>query len=90
MIIKGLLTLIYNVFKVLTIPISIPTMPDGVKEVIALSIDYLGEGVAILSNYVDMNYLLSLFGIIIAVDIGMLVYKLVMWVIKKIPMLGIE
>lgn len=90
MIIKALLDLIYSVFSLLTAPISIPGMPDEVKEFVATALDYIGTGIALLGNFTDIQYLLILFGITIAVDVGILLYKLVMWVIRKIPMLGIE
>lgn len=90
MIIKALIELIIGVFRVLTLPISIPSMPDGVKEFIATALDYMTTGIAVLSNYCDINYLLVLFGVVIAVDVGISLYRLVMWVLRKIPMLGIE
>lgn len=71
-------------------PISIPAMPNGVKSFIAISLDYIGTGLAILGNFFDVAYLLSLFGLVVAVDVGIMVYKLVMWVIAKIPMLGVK
>lgn len=90
MIIQALLDVIYAVFWTLTLPISIPAMPDGVKSFIAISLDYIGTGLAILGNFFDVAYLLSLFGLVVAVDVGIMVYKLVMWVIAKIPMLGVK
>ena len=90
MIIKLLMDLLYSVFSVLTLPIKIPGMPDSVREFVAVSIDYISTGISLLGNFVDIGFLLILFGIIIAVDVGILLYKLVMWVLKKIPMLGIE
>lgn len=90
MIIQALIDIIYSVFSILTLPISIPAMPDSVKQFIGTALDYITSGIALVGNFVDMAYLLSLFGIIIAVDVGMLLYKLVMWVIKKIPMLGVS
>lgn len=90
MIIKALLDLLYSVFSVLTLPISIPAMPDGIIEFIATSLDYIGVGISIIANYCDISFLLTLFGIVIAVDVGILLYKVVMWVLKKIPMLGME
>lgn len=90
MIVKGLLDLLYGIFDVLTLPISIPGIPDGVKEIIATALDYITSGVGILAQFFDMNYLLGLFSIVIIIEGAVLVYKFVMWVLKKIPMLGIE
>lgn len=90
MIIKLLIDIIYGVFWTLTLPISIPSMPDEVKQVMATALDYITSGIGIVSQFFDLNYLFMLFGLIMIVDVGMLVYKLVMWVLRKIPMLGID
>lgn len=90
MIIESVLNIVYTVFSVLTTPISIPPMPDSVREVISSILGYITTGIAILSNYVDIQYLLVLYGIVLAVDVGIMIYHFVMWILKKIPMLAIE
>lgn len=90
MIINVLLDLIYGVFSLLTAPIDIPGMPEEVSQVIGTMLEYVSMGISFMGNFVNMPYLLVLFGIIVAVDVGMLLYKLVMWVIRKIPMLGVS
>ena len=90
MIIELLLDAIFNVMYLLTSPIDLPELPSSVTDVIEMSFQYLQAGVGILANYTDITYLLSLFGIILAIDVGIKLYHFVMWIIKKIPMLGIE
>lgn len=90
MIIQALLDVIYLLFEILTSPIAIPGMPDGVADMISYALDYVRSGLQLLANWTDLGYLLTLFGLVLAVDIGILLYKLVMWVIAKIPMLGVE
>ncbi|MBQ8239825.1 MAG: hypothetical protein IJZ38_03145 [Bacteroides sp.] len=90
MIIKALMDLIYNLFVLLTSPISIPGLPDEVSGFISYALEYIRLGIGLLANWTDIGYLLVLFGIVVAVDVGVLLYKLVMWVIAKIPMIGIE
>lgn len=90
MIIQALLDVIYLLFEILTSPIAIPGMPDGVADMISYALDYVRGGLQLLANWTDLGYLLTLFGLVLAVDIGILLYKLVMWVIAKIPMLGVE
>lgn len=90
MIISALMSLLLVVFSALTLPISIPAMGDGIKEVLAIGLDYIMSGVAIVANYTNFSYLLSLFSMIMIVDAGCMVYKVVMWVLRKIPLLGIE
>lgn len=90
MIVEALLNLIYGVFSVLTAPINIPDLPAEVSGVISTAVEYIGTGIGVLSNYVNLPYLLTLFGVVVAVEAGILIYKLVMFFVKKIPMLGVE
>lgn len=90
MIIKLLLQLVYQIFNVLTLPINIPDLPTEINGVITTIIEYVGTGLAILENYTHLSYLLILFGIVVATDVGLLLYKLLMFFIKKIPMLNVR
>ena len=90
MIIKLLLTLVYQVFNVLTLPINIPDLPTDLNDVITTIIEYVGTGLAILQNYTHLSYLLTLFGIVVAIDVALWLYKLIMFFIRKIPMLNIR
>lgn len=90
MIIELLLEALYGVFNVLTLPINIPPMPDGAMEYINQFFDYLVMGAGILANYTPFAYLMTLFGVIIAVDVGLMLYHFVMWIIRKIPMAGMS
>lgn len=90
MIIKALLELLYKVFSTLTSAISIPQLPEEVAGFLEEFIGYLVTGMQILAVFTHFEYLLLLIGIVVAIDVGMLIYHFVMWVIKKIPMLGIE
>lgn len=90
MIITTLINLIYTVISVLTTPINIPDLPVEVSTYVSTAIEYIGTGLGLLSNYTHLSYLLTLFGVIAAIDIGLGLYKLVMFIIKKIPMLNIS
>lgn len=90
MIIKSLLDLIYTVFSILTLPINIPDLPPQVNQYISQALGYIGTGLGILSNFTHLSYLLLLFSVIIAIDVGVWAYKLVMFLIKKIPMLNVN
>lgn len=90
MIIKLLLDLIYTIFSVLTAPINIPDLPEQINGIVQSLIEYIGTGLGILSNYTHVSYLLTLFGVIVVIDVGLMLYKLVMFFIKKIPMLNIR
>ena len=90
MIIKMFLNSIYQLFKLLTSGISIPSLPVGIAAVITDMCGYVSSGLAILASYVDLPYLLSLFGIVVAVDAALWLYKIVMYFVHKIPMANIK
>lgn len=52
--------------------------------------DYIKLGLSLLANYVDLNYLLTLLSLYITLVLVMETYKFFMWVLKKIPLLGIK
>lgn len=90
MIIKALLDLLYGVFFLLTAPINIPQLPQQAVSSITAITQYLVTGISIIGCYVDIQYLWSLFLLVIAVDVGIGVYKFVMFIIRKIPFFGIK
>lgn len=90
MIVELVFDLIYAVLSVLTLALKLPSMPVKVVEIIATAMDYITSGIAIVSAYVDMSYLLMLFGVIFAIDVALLAYHIIMWILRKIPILGIE
>lgn len=90
MIIKSLLNLLYNVFSALTSAISIPSLPENIETTLNAFLSDVEFGLQILANYTHLKYLLSLFGIVVAIEVGISIYHFVMWVLKKIPMLGIS
>lgn len=89
MIIQGLLDVIYNLFKLLLV-FEIPQLPEQVTEYINTLFEYLAMGAQLLANYTPYTYLMSLFVLLLAVDAGIGIYHFVMWIIRKIPMLGMS
>lgn len=90
MIIELLLNALYGIFNVLTLPIRIPELPTEAMSYIDSMFEYITAGAGILANYTPLSYLLVLFGVILAIDVGLKLYHFVMWLIKKIPMLNIS
>lgn len=89
MIIEMLLDLLYKVMSLLMI-LDIPDLPTEVTGYIQTAFDYIVAGAGVLANYVHLGYLMILFGVLLAIDAGILVYHLVMWIIRKIPMAGMS
>lgn len=90
MLIEMLLNLLFNVFSALTSAINLPSFPTEVTNILNSFVEYVTMGIGILANYTHLPYLLTLFGIVVAVEAGILLYKFVMWVLRKIPMINIS
>lgn len=90
MIVSAVLDVLFNVFSALTSAINIPAMPAEVAGYMADAMEWITLGIGILGAYTHLSYLLILFGIVIAIDIAITLYHFVMWVIKKIPFLGMQ
>lgn len=89
MLIELLLSFLLRLLNTLLM-FEIPQLPLEVHSYIDTFFSYLESGASILANYTPLPYLLTLFGLIVAIDVALSVYKFVMWILKKIPMLGIE
>ena len=90
MIIEALLGLMSGLLDWLTAPFNIPLLPPEVNVLLQTVLDYLAVGFGILANYTHLDYLFVLFGIVLAFDVGIFGYKFVMWILRKIPILGIS
>lgn len=90
MLVESLVSMLINVFDKLTSAIDIPALPASVDDMLWEVWDYLYSGAVILMNYTHWDYLRILFGIVLAIEAAFTIYKLVMWILRKIPMLGIS
>lgn len=89
MILESIMNIIYNIFDKLLI-FHIPNLTDEVLGYFNQGFEYLIMGGSILANYTPLTYLLVLFGVVLALEIAVNLYHLIMWILKKIPFLGIE
>lgn len=91
MIIEALLNAIYAVLNVAFTPINIPGMPDGMSEQITgFFNDTLNYAGSLISLFIPWSQVKIFFPILIVILSAEEIYKLVMWVLRKIPMLGIS
>ena len=75
MIIELLLDALFGVFKLLTTPINIPPLPAEAEEYITSLFSYMQAGAGIIANYAPLGYMLILFGVLVAVDVGIKLYQ---------------
>ncbi len=91
MIIETLLNAIFSIFEKVFSVINIPGMPDGMSDqVVGFFNDVLNYAGSLISLFVPWSQVKIFFPILIVILSSEEVYKLVMWVLKKIPMLGIS
>lgn len=90
MIIETILNLLKNLLFVVFGWISLPAMPEGVTNSITSFLDLIFDNITLLGFFIRP----VTFGIAIPVLIIILnfdkVYKLTMWILKKIPMLNVK
>lgn len=91
MIIESLLNAIFAVFEKVFAVINIPGMPDGMEntvvEFLRSALNYAGS---LISLFLPWSQVKVFFPILIVILSSEEIYKLVMWVLRKIPMLGIS
>lgn len=90
MLIELVFGAVFNIFAILISVINIPPLDPKILSYVETGFEYVNNAVDILATYVDIPFLLVMLGLIIAVDIAVTIYKVVMWVVRKIPLLNIS
>lgn len=90
MIIKGLFQLIYNIFDTLTSSIDIPDLPSDINTTIESALGYIRGGFDYIRFFTHWDFLLLLLGVSLVVGTVFKTTGLLMWILRKIPFLGIE
>ena len=88
MILKGLFFLVTALINL--IPFSLPALPESLTTVVSSFKTYLIGGIGMLKAYTDWSYLMVLFNIVLTMEAVFYGYKLVMWIISKIPALNVK
>lgn len=90
MLIEAVLGLFLTLFRLFLLPVQIEGFPDQVKSVLLDVILLLIRGCEVLAVYTHFSYILVLLGIVVSVSAAINVYRVVMWILKKIPFLNIK
>lgn len=91
MIIEGLINVIFKLLQGLLSVINIPDIDEELKTSIYSYIDKIIDfGAPMLDLVLPYNIAKVLIGIVITIEVALMIYKLVMWIITKIPMLNIQ
>lgn len=89
MIIEALLGLVYKLMSLLISSFNVPAAPQGFIDAIPQFFGYLKSAQSLIALVfpIELAPFLTVTLIILAVDHG---YPFIMWVLRKIPFLGIE
>lgn len=91
MIIESIMNALISLLTTLLNWINIPQIPADILTSVKDTIDMvISTGEGLLDLVMPYNIAKVLIEIVIAIEIGVELYHFVMWVLKKIPMVGIE
>lgn len=90
MLINLILAAVYGLLNVLFLAVNLPGFPDGFLDIMADAQGYLIIGLRVLGAYLDLHYLRILFTTFLSLYVFYDLYLLVMWILRKIPLLGIK
>lgn len=90
LIIKGLFELVFILLKIVFAPIDLPDLPDGIQTVLDEFIQVMAGAVGLLGVFVDLNVVKWLIPVVLVVANFDKVWKMIMFILRKIPFLGIE
>lgn len=84
MITDAFIAMMFYAVKLLTLPLSV--LPDvslnsGFAPSVATAIQYLSN----LNTFLPISALFSVLGLTLTFEVGVLSYKLIMWVIRRVP-----
>lgn len=88
--INACLAIIYGLLELLLAGLEIVTLPAKFGTVLLTIIAKLAEGMAIINVYVDSVYLGGLFAVVVSVMALFNAWRVIRWIIRKIPFFGID
>lgn len=90
MIIKGIMELVFSLLQIVFTPIDLPDLPSGIQSVLDELMGLFGSVIGLFGVFVDLNVVKWLIPVIIVIANLDKVWKLIMFILRKIPFLGIE
>ena len=90
MIVKGLLELVFGLLRIVFAPINLPDLPEGIANVLNELIDVLAGVVGLFGVFVDLSVVRWLIPVVLIIVNFDKVWNVIMFILRKIPFLGIE
>lgn len=90
MIVKGICELVYALLFVVFAPVSLPDLPVNIQNVFNELLSVLTGAVDLASLILDFSVVKWLIPVVIAVANFDKIWSMIMFILRKIPFLGIE
>lgn len=90
MVINGLLQLLMLFLRVLFTPLKILAIPAEIGALLADIIIWLVKGAGVVAYYTHFPFIMACVTFCCAVEALYFGYKVVMWILRKLPFLGID
>ena len=90
LIIKGIMELVFSLLQIVFTPIDLPDLPSGIQSVLDELMGLFGSVIGLVGVFVDLNVVKWLIPAVIVIANLDKVWKLIMFILRKIPFLGIE
>lgn len=90
MIIKGLFELVFGLLSIVFAPINLPDLPDSIQGIIDQFVDLITSVVGIVGIFIDMDVLKVLIPVVIVIANLDKIWNMIMFILRKIPFLGIK
>lgn len=90
MIIKGLFSLIISLLRIVFGWVSLPAMPAAVDDAFNMLLSYMEQGIGFVWLIVPRELVLVVLPVVLVLSNFDKLYSVVMWILRKIPFLGIK
>ncbi len=90
MIIKGLFTLIIALLNIIFGWVNLPQMPQAVDDAFNLLLTHMRSGIGFVWLIVPRELVLVVVPVILVLSNFDKLYTVIMWILRKIPFLGIK
>ena len=90
MIIKGILELFFSLLQIVFSPIALPQLPAKASSYLDQFIDWILGGYNVIGMFIDLGMVKSLIPIVIVIANLDKVWSFIMFILRKIPFIGVE
>ena len=90
MIIKGILELFFSLLQIVFSPIALPQLPAKASSYLDQCIDWILGGYNVIGMFIDLGIVKTLIPIVIVIANLDKVWSFIMFILRKIPFIGVE